>query len=265
MYLSKRVSIPLWFNFSILLTVQATCELLAAKGLVDIIIPRGGRGLIAFVNANATVPCIETGASVVHTYIDSSCDIKIAVDIVMNEKTRHVSVCNALVTILLHRDIVETFTPRLAQAIDVWHSQSSVLLRIHADQSIRQILSLTVASEQLFPLQEADYATEWLAHELSIVVVDSLDHALEHIQQYSLGHSESIVTDNAENAERFLSAVDAACVYANASTCFSDGAQMGLGAEIGISTQKLHVRGPFALEGLTTTKWIIRGDGQTRD
>lgn len=221
---------------------EETISLMKAKGLVDVLIPRGGKGLIQAVVENATVPVIETGASVVHTFVDESANFSSAISIILNEKTRRVSVCNALDTLLIHSSIYETFFPQIVEALQ----QKNV--RIHnAD------------------IEPVDFSREWLDYDITIKKVSSLDEALEHIHQYSLGHSESIITEDLQNAERFLNEVDAACVYHNASTGFSDGGQFGLGAEIGISTQKLHVRGPFALEGLTTYKWKIRGHGEIRN
>jgi len=245
---------------------KATNELLQARGLVDVLIPRGGRSLIDFVNQNAKIPCIETGASVVHTFVDASADLKMALEIVVNEKMRRVSVCNALDTLLVHRDIANQFLPKLAEKLD-----SKV--KLHLDNQAMEILVgansriHTYAQDKniFLPLQEQDLSTEWLDYQMSVVVVENLGAALQHIDQYSLGHSEAIITENDDNAVKFLNQVDAACVYHNTSTCFSDGAQFGLGAEIGISTQKLHVRGPFALQGLTTTKWVIKGKGQVRN
>jgi len=238
---------------------RATQEMLEAKGLIDILIPRGGRGLIAFVNEHAKIPCIETGASVVHTFIDKSADLKMAIDIVWNEKTRRTSVCNALDTILIHENVADDFLSAFSEKLQ----KSPESLEIYADENSFQILQEKEVSH-LSLAKEEDYSTEWLDMTLSIRIVSDFDTALKHIRTYSLGHSESIVTEDKENAERFLNEVDAACVYWNASTCFSDGAQFGLGAEIGISTQKLHVRGPFALQGLTSTKWVIKGEGQIR-
>ena len=215
-------------------TREATAQLLSAEGLVDLIIPRGSAGLIRYVRENAKVPVIETGAGVVHCYIDSEADIQMAQDIVYNAKCRRVSVCNALDCLLVHRCIEQHLPAILAPM--------QGLVTFHYDQ----------------------YGREWLSHDLSIRIVDSLDQALAHIQQYGSGHSESIVTNNEQTAQQFLRQVDAACVYHNAPTSFTDGAQFGLGAEIGISTQKLHARGPMALEEITTSKYIIKGSGQVR-
>lgn len=215
-------------------TREATAELLSAEGLVDLIIPRGSAGLIRYVRENAKVPVIETGAGVVHCYVDKDADMEMARRIVHNAKCRRVSVCNALDCLLVHRDL----EARLPELLEPMQGQ----VTFHYDQ----------------------YGREWLSHDLSIRVVSGLDEALSHIRAHGSGHSESIVTDNQNTAERFLREVDAACVYHNAPTSFTDGAQFGLGAEIGISTQKLHARGPMALEEITTSKYIIKGNGQTR-
>lgn len=215
-------------------TREATAELLSAEGLVDLIIPRGSAGLIRYVRENSKVPVIETGAGVVHCYVDKDADMEMAKRIIHNAKCRRVSVCNALDCLLVHRDL----EPRLSELLAPMQGQ----VQFHY----------------------GDFGREWLSHDLSIRVVSGLDEALAHIRTYGSGHSESIVTANQDTADRFLRDVDAACVYHNAPTSFTDGAQFGLGAEIGISTQKLHARGPMALEEITTSKYIIRGNGQTR-
>ncbi len=243
---------------------SAVAEMLAARGLIDVVIPRGGRGLIDFCVQNAKVPVIETGASVVHTYVDFPVDIAQATKIVVNEKIRRPSVCNTVDTVLVHADSAASFIPALATAFIDTHQRNGVpLVTIHADETSLATLA-ELSYPALKPLVAADLQQEWLDYILSLVVVNSLEEALSHIQTYSLGHSESICSSDESNIQTFLQRVDAACVYANASTAFSDGAQLGLGAEIGISTQKSHVRGPFALQGLTTYKWIITGTGQTR-
>ena len=215
-------------------TREATAELLSAEGLVDLIIPRGSAGLIRYVRENSKVPVIETGAGVVHCYVDKDADMEMAKRIIHNAKCRRVSVCNALDCLLVHRDL----EPRLSELLAPMQGQ----VQFHY----------------------GDFGREWLSHDLSIRVVSGLDEALAHIRTYGSGHSESIVTANQDTADRFLREVDAACVYHNAPTSFTDGAQFGLGAEIGISTQKLHARGPMALEEITTSKYIIKGNGQTR-
>lgn len=245
-------------------TRSVTAELLSARGLVDVIIPRGGKGLIEFVLENAKVPVLETGASVVHTYVDVSANIPSALDIVMNEKIRRVSVCNALDTLLLHEGIAEFFLPLLSEQFQILSKEKGIpLVHLFVDEASHRILKSTGYSHLSFAAPKT-YATEWLDYVMNIRLVLGLDEALEHIREYSLGHSESVCAEDQVVSERFLREVDSACVYHNASTCFSDGAEFGLGAEIGISTQKLHARGPFALEALTSTKWVIRGNGQVR-
>ena len=215
-------------------THEATGEMLNAVGYIDLCIPRGGKKLIEFVRDNARVPVIETGAGVVHAYFDKDGDLSIGQRIIANAKMRRVSVCNALDCLLVHAS---------------------------RQADLRQLLAPMEGKVQF---HYDDYGREWMSHDLSIKIVDSIDEALDHIRQYSSGHSECIITQNAEAAERFRQEVDAACVYVNAPTSFTDGAQFGLGAEIGISTQKLGPRGPMALEEMTTYKWLIDGNGQTR-
>ena len=217
-------------------TREATASLLEARGLVDLLIPRGSARLINYVRENATVPVIETGAGVVHCYVDKDADIDMAAKIIENAKCRRVSVCNALDCLLVHRDI-------MAQ-IDTLLAPMKGRVTFHTD--------------------EASWGTEWLSYDMAIRTVSDVEEAMAHIRQYGSGHSESIVTRDKDTAEKFLQGVDAACVYWNAPTSFTDGAQFGLGAEIGISTQKMHARGPMALEAITTYKWIIKGNGQTR-
>ena len=217
-------------------THEATAELLGAVGYVDLCIPRGGRKLIDFVRDNARVPVIETGAGVVHAYFDKDGDLEKGRRIINNAKTRRVSVCNALDCLLVHRD----------RAADIPALLEPMQGRV-------EIVT-----------DEETMGTEWMDYKLSLKVVDSLDEALEHIARYGSGHSECIITENEETANRFQREVDAACVYVNAPTSFTDGAQFGLGAEIGISTQKLGPRGPMALEEMTTYKWLINGNGQVR-
>lgn len=230
-----------------------TAEFLGLRGLVDVLIPRGGRGLIDFVVEHAKIPVIETGASVVHTYVDAEADIEKAAAIVVNAKTRRVSICNTLDTLLVHSAIAERFLTRVVPLLQ----EKNVELRGDAR-------ALNWLGPDGVLAKEEDFGKEFLDTILAIKVVDSVDDAIAHIAHHSLKHSEAIVTENAEVAERFLKEIDAACVYWNASTQFSDGAQFGLGAEMGVSTQKLHARGPFALEGLTSYKWIVRGEGQVR-
>ena len=218
-------------------THEATAELLGAVGYVDICIPRGGRRLIDFVRDNAKVPVIETGAGVVHAYIDKSANMKMAADIVLNAKTRRVSVCNALDTLLVHKDKAQELT---------------------------DIISKLIAKNVSINDKECDFNKEFMSYAMNLRIVDSVDEAISHIAKYGSGHSECIITDDEKAAERFQNEVDAACVYVNAPTSFTDGAQIGLGAEIGISTQKLGPRGPMGLMEMTTYKWLINGNGQTR-
>ena len=230
---------------------EDTDRLLTARGLVDLIIPRGSSRLINYVRENARVPVIETGAGVVHCYIDRAADLQKAIPIVVNAKTRRVSVCNALDCLIIHRDRLGDL-PAICQALQ---EKGAI---IEADEVSRPFCGDCIAASP------SSFGTEFLSLRMAVKVVDSLDEALEHIARYGSGHSESIVTEDPEAAQRFLNEVDAACVYWNAPTSFTDGGQFGLGAEIGISTQKLHARGPMALEEITTYKWIIRGNGQTR-
>ena len=232
-------------------------ELLHAVKFVDIIIPRGSQQLIDFVRENSKVPTIETGAGVCHSYVESSANLEDAVKIVINAKTQRPSVCNALDSILVDKKIVAVFLPKLIKDFTEFN------VEVFADYDAYEILN-----QHNYPnLKKAtddNFGIEYLSQKCSIKTVENIDEALEHIAKYSSKHSEAIVSNDAEKCERFLNEVDAAAVYTNASTRFTDGACFGLGAEIGISTQKLHARGPFALEKLTTEKWIVRGNGQTR-
>lgn len=236
---------------------EATARLLRADRYVDLVIPRGSSRLIQFVKQNATIPVIETGAGICHTYFDRAGDIGKGAAIVHNAKTRRVSVCNALDCLLVHADRLVDL-PALCAPL----AQSNVL--IYADEPAFASLSGHYPSSLLAPATADSYGTEFLDYKMAIKTVDSLDEALAHIRRYGSRHSESIVTEDRACADRFLCEVDAACVYHNAPTSFTDGGQFGLGAEIGISTQKLHARGPMALEEITTYKWLIEGDGQTR-
>jgi len=237
-------------------THEATAEMLNAVGYVDLCIPRGGKKLISFVRDNAKVPVIETGAGVVDTYFDEYGDIEKGKAIVFNAKTRRVSVCNALDCLIIHRS-------RLQDLAELCAPMAEKNVVIYADELSHQAL------EGRYPyLEKADadtFGTEWMDYKLALKTVNSIDEALEHINRYGSGHSESIITENEDNALRFQKEVDAACVYVNAPTSFTDGAQFGMGAEIGISTQKLGARGPMALEEMTTYKWLINGNGQTRN
>ena len=236
---------------------EATAEMLHANGYIDLIIPRGSSNLINFVRANATIPVIETGAGICHAYFDRAADLEKGRAIVNNAKTRRVSVCNALDCLVLHEDRLADL-PALCAPL----AQSNVL--IYADEPAYAALQGNYPAELLKPATPESFGTEFLSYTMAIKTVPSLDAALDHIRLNSSKHSECIITEDNIAAERFLRLVDAACVYANAPTSFTDGAQFGLGAEIGISTQKLHARGPMALEEITSYKWIIKGNGQVR-
>ena len=236
-------------------THEAAQELLEAVGYVDLVIPRGGRRLIDFVRNTAKVPCIETGAGVVDTYFDESGDLEKGIRIITNAKTRRVSVCNALDCLIIH-------SSRLSDLPAIVSEMKSVSL--YADSRAYAALDGSHPADKLFHATEDSYGTEYMDYKMSVKTVDSLDEALEHIARYGSGHSEAIVTETQENAGRFQAEVDAACVYVNAPTSFTDGAQFGLGAEIGISTQKLGARGPMGLNEITSYKWLIEGNGQTR-
>lgn len=237
---------------------EATTELLHAEGYVDLLIPRGSSSLINFVRQNATIPVIETGAGICHTYFDEHGDIKKGAAIIHNAKTRRVSVCNALDCVIIHKSRL-TDLPALCEPL----KESHVL--IYADTAAYKALQEYYPTELLQSARPESFGTEFLDYKMSIKTVDSMEDALGHIQEYSSKHSESIVTEDKKQAELFSKVVDAACVYTNVSTAFTDGAQFGLGAEIGISTQKLHARGPMGLEEITSYKWIIEGDGQIRN
>ncbi|WP_439557954.1 glutamate-5-semialdehyde dehydrogenase [Dyadobacter sp.] len=232
-------------------------ELLTATRFVDIIIPRGSESLIKFVRENSLVPTIETGAGVCHTYIEKTGDLDKAANIVVNAKVSRPSVCNSLDTILVDREIAEVFLPKLKDEFIKWN------VEVFADETSFPIFN-AIDYPFLQKAQAEDFGREFLDYKCSVKVVDGLDAALEHIREYSSRHSEAIVSKDEILISRFLKEVDAAAVYANASTRFTDGAVFALGAEIGISTQKLHARGPFALEKLVTEKWIVKGDGQVR-
>lgn len=234
-------------------THESTAEMLNAVGYIDLCIPRGGKKLIEFVRDNARVPVIETGAGVVHTYFDKDGDMEKGKAIINNAKTRRVSVCNALDCLIIHSsrldDLEELVSPMMG------------IVEAYCDSRAASRINGAILCDDN---DETVFGREWMDHKLSIRVVDSLDDALAHIRKYSSGHSEAIVTENEETARIFQQEVDAACVYVNAPTSFTDGAQFGLGAEIGISTQKLGPRGPMALNEMTTYKWLINGNGQTR-
>lgn len=238
-------------------THEATGEMLNAVGYVDLVIPRGGRKLIDFVRDHAKVPCIETGAGVVNTYLDEDGDIDMAARIINNAKTRRVSVCNALDCLIVH----SAQLPYLYQVCKPL-AESKVIL--YADERAFTALCGKYPDHMLEHASPDSFGTEYMDYKMAIRTVDSIEEALAHIQQYGSGHSEAIITNNKGKAQQFQQRVDAACVYVNAPTSFTDGAQFGLGAEIGISTQKLGARGPMALEEITTYKWLIQGNGQIR-
>ena len=230
---------------------QSAVDLMKLHKYVDLLIPRGGSGLIQTVVENSTVPVIETGLGNCHVFVDETANVNKAVDIIINAKTQRPSVCNSCETVLVHKSIVGELLPALCREL----KEKDVEIR--GDETVCRFTNATKATEE-------DWATEYLDNILAIKVVTNLDEALGHIQRYSTGHSEAIVTENYSHSQRFLDEVDAAAVYVNASTRFTDGFEFGFGAEIGISTQKLHARGPMGLEALTSTKYVILGDGQIR-
>lgn len=232
---------------------ESATALMQLSGYLDVLIPRGGAGLIRAVVENSRVPVIETGAGNCHIYVDATADINMAAEIVYNAKCSRPSVCNALETLLVHKDIAEKVLPVIKQKLDQKSTQ------IRGCKKTCEILGNSVV-----PVTEEDYKTEFLDYILAVRVVDSIDQAIEHISKYSTGHSEGIITESYQNARRFEREIDAAAVYVNASTRFTDGGQFGFGAEIGISTQKLHARGPMGLSELTSMKYIVRGEGQVR-
>ncbi len=231
---------------------ETASEMMRLNGYLDLLIPRGGAGLIKNVVENSTVPVIQTGIGNCHVYVDESADLKKAAAIVINAKTQRPGVCNACESLLVHKNIAEEFMPEIGKALQ----QRKVEIR--GDEKTLQLVEGAVAAT------EQDWATEYEDYIISAKVVETFDEAIEHIRKYTTGHSEAIVTENYTNAQRFLNEIDAAAVYVNASTRFTDGGQFGFGAEIGISTQKLHARGPMGLKELTTTKYIIYGNGQIR-
>ena len=236
---------------------EATTELLNARGYVDLIIPRGSQGLIDYVRQHATIPVIETGAGICHTYFDEFGDLAKGIGIVNNAKTRRVSVCNALDCLIIHdsrlHDLKEITLPLKKNEVE-----------IYADKISYDMLDGVYPEHLLKNATSDSFGTEFLSYKMALKTVSSFDEAVAHITKYGSKHSEAIISENMENCEKFLKVVDAAAVYVNASTAFTDGSQFGLGAEIGISTQKLHARGPMALEELTSYKWLIEGDGQIR-
>ncbi|PXY02020.1 glutamate-5-semialdehyde dehydrogenase [Marinifilum breve] len=236
---------------------EAAVELMNAQGFVDVLIPRGSQNLIYSVRENSKIPVIETGAGIVHTYFDKDGDLEKGKNIVYNAKTRRVSVCNALDCLIVHSDRINDLPELVNQLKDK-------NVEIYADQELFDILKGSYTDQLLHQADENSYGTEYLSHKMSIKTVNNFESALDHIYKYSSKHSEAIISENKETVNTFYSMVDAAAIYSNTSTAFTDGAQFGLGAEIGISTQKLHARGPMALEELCSYKWIITGDGQTR-
>ncbi len=232
---------------------EVSTQMMQANGYIDVLIPRGGAGLIQAVVQNATVPVIETGTGNCHIYVDDSANLEMAVQITDNGKTQRPSVCNALETCLVHKDVADKFLPMLQKVFEKHQ------VEIRGCERTKAILgdSVVLATPQ-------DYATEFLDYIMSIKVVDSIEEAIAHIRKYSTGHSECIITESYRHAEQFQKEIDSACVYVNCSTRFTDGGEFGLGAEIGISTQKLHVRGPMGLKELTTMKYLINGSGQIR-
>jgi len=236
---------------------EETMEMLNARGYIDLIIPRGSQGLIDFVRSNASIPVIETGAGICHTYFDAAGDVVKGAEIVFNAKTRRPSVCNALDCLIVHKSRLEEL-PQLTSKL--LHKE----VIIYADEASYQVLKKSYPEELLHPATEESFGTEFLSLKMSVKTVGSLEEALGQIARYSSKHSEAIISEDTEAIGIFMKMVDAAAVYSNASTAFTDGAQFGLGAEIGISTQKLHARGPMALEELTSYKWIVEGAGQVR-
>lgn len=236
-------------------TRQSSMELMTAKGYVDLLIPRGGKGLISACVENATVPCIETGTGICHIYVDSSANLDMAVNIIENAKTSRPSVCNAEEVCVVHKDIADKFLPMLRERLVYNRAESPVELRL--DKTAQKIIEGT-------PANDKDFDTEFLDYILAVKVADSIEEAINHINTHSTGHSESIITGDENSARLFTKSIDSAAVYVNASTRFTDGGEFGLGCEMGISTQKLHARGPMGLRELTTYKYIIKGTGHIR-
>ena len=230
---------------------EVTNELMAARGLVDVLIPRGGAGLIDTVVRNSKVPVIETGVGNCHLFVDAAADEQMALDILINAKTQRPSVCNAVETLLVHADIADSFVPKALEAL------ASYGVTVHGDQRVHTY-------GDVVPAEDRDFAEEYLSLDIAVAIVDSLDAALQHIRRYSTGHSETIITDSQTSAARFAAEIDAAAVLVNASSRFVDGGEFGFGAEIGISTQKLHARGPMGLPEMTSTKYVVTGSGQIR-
>lgn len=232
---------------------ESSNQMMRANGYIDVLIPRGGKGLIKAVVENATVPVIETGSGNCHIYIDESADIDMAVSVTNNGKTQRPSVCNALETCLVHKSVAKEFLPKLMEEFKKFNVDVRGCER-----------TVEILGEGIKPATEEDYATEFDDYIMAVKVVDDIYEAIEHISEYSTGHSECIITNDLKNAEKFQREIDSACVYVNCSTRFTDGGEFGFGAEIGISTQRLHARGPMGLRELTTMKYLINGDGQIR-
>jgi glutamate-5-semialdehyde dehydrogenase len=230
---------------------QAAKVLMRARGLVDVLIPRGGAGLIRSVVQESTVPVIETGVGNCHVYVDAAADLDMALAIVLNSKTHRPSVCNAAESLLVHEAVADVFLPRVVQAL------TGAGVTVHGDDAFQ-------GQPGVVPATDDDHDAEYLSLDLSAAVVPSLDAAVDHIRAHSSGHTEAIVTDSQDAARRFVAAVDSAAVMVNASTRFTDGGEFGFGAEIGISTQKLHARGPMGLREMTSTKYVVTGQGHTR-
>lgn len=231
---------------------SATTEFMKMNQFIDVLIPRGGAGLIKSVVENATIPVIETGTGNCHVFVDASADLNMAVDIIMNAKTQRVGVCNACESLLIHQDVAEIIMPIIAKKLQEKN------VEIVADTKLMHY------ADGIMPATEDDWGKEYLDYKISMKIVESVDEAIEHINKYNTGHSECIVTNDYNHAQQFLDEIDAAAVYVNASTRFTDGFEFGFGAEIGISTQKLHARGPMGLEALTSYKYVIYGNGQVR-
>lgn len=244
---------------------ETTAEFMRMNEYVDVLIPRGGAGLIRAVISQATIPVIETGTGNCHIFVDETADLPMAVRIICNAKTQRIGVCNACESLVVHEKVKDALMPQLARAL--WESDVKICADEPCFEAVRREMGAdggVVSRELLLEATEDDWGTEYLDYRISVKTVGSLDEAIAHINHYNTGHSEAIITESYKNAERFLNEVDAACVYVNASTRFSDGFEFGFGAEIGISTQKLHARGPMGLEALTSTKYVIYGDGQVR-
>ena len=237
---------------------NAAGTIISANGVVDVVVPRGSQNLINYVRENATVPFIETGVGVCHTFVDESAKLARAADVVFNAKTQRPNVCNSLDTLLVHKDISKKFMPMVSELL------AKKEVEIFADPKSFEILKKTYPTKLLRKAKSADFGREFLSQKMSVKIVSGLDQAIEHIGKYSSKHSEAILSENKKNCTKFLSAVDAAAVYANASTRFSDGAMFGLGSELGISTSKLHARGPMGPKEITTYKWVVRGDYSIR-